>query len=217
MRRTVVLLAAAFLSAPAPAAGPVKIGLMAPLTGSWASEGLEMRRTVELLADGVNAAIGNQIAGKSSATAPGTQALTLAAVRTSDSTGVCQAALGGAQTVSMAYECISPATCAASAFQMRSCSSVSGMATSCRCDHLMPRPAWEPGRAPWQRRAGCNVPGAAAEHRDAGGVGPGPAVLPPSSGIIHARFAPSSDRARSRPRRRALRDGLFALPGEEAA
>jgi uncharacterized iron-regulated membrane protein len=34
------------------------------------------------------------------------------------------------------------------------------MATSCRCDHLTPRPAWKPGRAPWQRRAGGNVPGA---------------------------------------------------------
>lgn len=55
MRRTVLLLAAAFLSASAPAAEPVRIGLMAPLTGSWASEGLEMRRTVELLAAGVNA------------------------------------------------------------------------------------------------------------------------------------------------------------------
>ncbi|MBI5618700.1 MAG: hypothetical protein HY943_20680 [Gammaproteobacteria bacterium] len=72
------------------------------------------------LADGVNGAIGNQIAGKSSGTAPGAQTLTLAAVRTSDSTGVCQAALGGAQTVSLAYECISPATCAGSTFQIGS-------------------------------------------------------------------------------------------------
>ena len=55
MRRTVLLLAAALLAPPAPAAEPVRIGLMAPLTGSWASEGLEMRRTVELLAAGVNA------------------------------------------------------------------------------------------------------------------------------------------------------------------
>lgn len=55
MQRTVVLLAAAVLAAPAPAAEPVRIGLMAPLTGSWASEGQEMRRIVELLAAGVNA------------------------------------------------------------------------------------------------------------------------------------------------------------------
>jgi len=55
MKRSVVLLAAAFFAAPAPAAEPVRIGLMAPLTGSWASEGQEMKRAVELLAAGVNA------------------------------------------------------------------------------------------------------------------------------------------------------------------
>jgi branched-chain amino acid transport system substrate-binding protein len=36
-------------------ADTVKIGLMAPLTGSWASEGQEMKRNVELLASEVNA------------------------------------------------------------------------------------------------------------------------------------------------------------------
>lgn len=55
MKRSVVLLAAVCLSTPAPAAEPVRIGLMAPLTGSWASEGQEMKRAVELLAAGVNA------------------------------------------------------------------------------------------------------------------------------------------------------------------
>jgi branched-chain amino acid transport system substrate-binding protein len=37
------------------AADTVKIGLMAPLTGSWASEGQEMRQNVELLAAELNA------------------------------------------------------------------------------------------------------------------------------------------------------------------
>ena len=37
------------------AADTVKIGLMAPLTGSWASEGQEMKRNVELLAAEQNA------------------------------------------------------------------------------------------------------------------------------------------------------------------
>lgn len=37
------------------AAGPVKIGLMGPMTGSWASEGQEMKQVVELLAEELNA------------------------------------------------------------------------------------------------------------------------------------------------------------------
>jgi branched-chain amino acid transport system substrate-binding protein len=37
------------------AAEPIKIGLMAPLTGSWASEGTDMQQIVELLAEQVNA------------------------------------------------------------------------------------------------------------------------------------------------------------------
>ena len=55
LRVLAALLASLVLSLHAHAAEPVRIGLMAPLTGSWASEGLEMRRTVELLAAGVNA------------------------------------------------------------------------------------------------------------------------------------------------------------------
>jgi branched-chain amino acid transport system substrate-binding protein len=39
----------------AQAADTVKIGLMAPLTGSWASEGVEMRKAVELLVEETNA------------------------------------------------------------------------------------------------------------------------------------------------------------------
>jgi branched-chain amino acid transport system substrate-binding protein len=41
-------------SASAFAAGTIKIGLMAPLTGSWASEGQEMDQVLKLLADEVN-------------------------------------------------------------------------------------------------------------------------------------------------------------------
>jgi branched-chain amino acid transport system substrate-binding protein len=40
------------------AAGPIKIGLMAPITGAWASEGQDMQQIVELLADEINAAGG---------------------------------------------------------------------------------------------------------------------------------------------------------------
>ena len=36
-------------------AGTIKIGLMCPLTGSWASEGQDMKQIVELLADDINA------------------------------------------------------------------------------------------------------------------------------------------------------------------
>jgi branched-chain amino acid transport system substrate-binding protein len=40
------------------AAEPVKIGLMAPLTGAWASEGQDMKQIVDLLAETLNAAGG---------------------------------------------------------------------------------------------------------------------------------------------------------------
>ena len=48
----------------AQAADTVKIGLMAPLTGSWASEGQGMKKIVELLAEQQNAkggVLGKQI------------------------------------------------------------------------------------------------------------------------------------------------------------
>ena len=48
-------LAACVMANVAGAADSVKIGLMAPLTGSWASEGQEMKQIVELLAEEVNA------------------------------------------------------------------------------------------------------------------------------------------------------------------
>jgi MSHA biogenesis protein MshQ len=58
-------------------------------------------------------AIGTQIAGKPSGTAPGAQTLQIRAIRSSDSSTVCEAALQGTQTVQMAYECVSPASCSA--------------------------------------------------------------------------------------------------------
>jgi branched-chain amino acid transport system substrate-binding protein len=55
MRRLAFALAGLLASSAALAADPVKIGLMAPLTGSWASEGQEMKKNVELLAEELNA------------------------------------------------------------------------------------------------------------------------------------------------------------------
>ncbi len=48
---TVIMMA----SGTASAAETIKVGLMAPTTGSWASEGQEMRKNVELLAEELNA------------------------------------------------------------------------------------------------------------------------------------------------------------------
>jgi branched-chain amino acid transport system substrate-binding protein len=39
-----------FLAASAQAADTIKIGVMAPLTGTWASDGKEMKQVIELLA-----------------------------------------------------------------------------------------------------------------------------------------------------------------------
>ena len=50
-----LLIAMSFLiAAPVMAADVIKIGLMCPLTGSWASEGQDMKQIVQLLADQVN-------------------------------------------------------------------------------------------------------------------------------------------------------------------
>lgn len=65
--------------------------------------------------NGVAEGIGNQISGKSSAVAPGNQTLQLRAVRTSTTTGACQAALTAANTpVELAFSCNNPTTCHAS-------------------------------------------------------------------------------------------------------
>ena len=55
MRPLSLLLVAVLLGAPARAAEPVRIGLLAPLTGSWASEGQEMKRAVDLVTAEINA------------------------------------------------------------------------------------------------------------------------------------------------------------------
>lgn len=65
------------------------------------------------LADNAQSAIGIQIGGKDSATAPGSQLLELQAVRTSDNTGQCESFLTGAVTVAMAFECENPTSCTA--------------------------------------------------------------------------------------------------------
>jgi branched-chain amino acid transport system substrate-binding protein len=55
MKKILLVMALLVLSVGvAGAADTVKIGLMAPLTGSWASEGQEMKQIVDLLAAGVN-------------------------------------------------------------------------------------------------------------------------------------------------------------------
>jgi len=54
-RKTLIALALALLAPVAARADDVKIGLMAPLTGPWASEGQEMKRNVEMLAEQQNA------------------------------------------------------------------------------------------------------------------------------------------------------------------
>lgn len=58
MKRIVLLLLACLVFGQYAVAGTVKIGLMCPLTGSWASEGQDMRNIVTLLNDQVNAAGG---------------------------------------------------------------------------------------------------------------------------------------------------------------
>ncbi|MDR2825852.1 MAG: branched-chain amino acid ABC transporter substrate-binding protein [Deltaproteobacteria bacterium] len=55
MKKFLCLCVALLICSAAPAfAGTVKIGLMAPLTGAFASEGADMRRVVELLTDELN-------------------------------------------------------------------------------------------------------------------------------------------------------------------
>jgi branched-chain amino acid transport system substrate-binding protein len=57
MKRAMIAALAAVLALPgaAGAADTVKIGLMAPITGSWASEGQEMKKNLELLVGEANA------------------------------------------------------------------------------------------------------------------------------------------------------------------
>lgn len=66
------------------------------------------------LTNGAASSIGTQIAGKPSNVAPGAQTLELQAVRTSDQTGACEAALAGNVAVELAFECEDPGSCSAS-------------------------------------------------------------------------------------------------------
>ncbi len=50
-----LLLSICFVASTSLAAGPVKIGLMGPITGSWASEGQEMKQVLDLLVEELNA------------------------------------------------------------------------------------------------------------------------------------------------------------------
>lgn len=68
----------------------------------------------QFLAGGVASTIGTQIAGKTSNVSPGAQVLELQAIRTSDSTGACEAALSGNVNVELAFECEDPVNCTAS-------------------------------------------------------------------------------------------------------
>ncbi len=70
------------------------------------------------LANGTPAAIGMQIAGKGSNTAPNAQTLELQAIRTDSNTGTCVAALAGTRLVDLAFECVAPATCAGGSMTM---------------------------------------------------------------------------------------------------
>jgi len=72
------------------------------------------------LADGSANAIGTQIAAKPSSTAPGAQTVELQAIKTSDNTGQCEAALTGTQVVQLGSECVDPSSCAATKVEVNS-------------------------------------------------------------------------------------------------
>ncbi len=62
MKKSLLAVALGLLSLGTARADTVKVGLLAPITGSWASEGQEMKKNVELLAAELNAKGG--VAGK---------------------------------------------------------------------------------------------------------------------------------------------------------
>jgi len=72
------------------------------------------RAGFNFLADATLNTIGTQIGGKASNVAPGAQTLELQAVKTSDDTGVCEAALTGTTTIDIGFECQDPTACATS-------------------------------------------------------------------------------------------------------
>lgn len=86
----------------------------------------------EFRADGTADSVGTQIGGKPSNVAPGSQALELAAIRTNDKTGACEAAFQGSTDVDMAFECRDPSTCQSSSLTVNGTpiSATAGSATS---------------------------------------------------------------------------------------
>jgi hypothetical protein len=92
-------------------------GIISELTGSaLASEDQDLafaQSGFVFLADGVASSIGTQIGDKASSLAPGNQLLELQAIRTSDTTGACEAALQGVNQIELAFECRNPTTCTA--------------------------------------------------------------------------------------------------------
>ena len=95
----------------------VSDGSITELTGAaLASEDLNLDFAASgfvFLADSVASSIGTQIGGKGSDIAPGNQVLELQAIRTSDTTGACEAALQNVIPIELAFECRNPATCTA--------------------------------------------------------------------------------------------------------
>jgi MSHA biogenesis protein MshQ len=69
------------------------------------------RSGFNFLAGGSKNTIGTQIGGKDSDVAPGAQTLELQAVKTSDDTGACEAALVGSTNIELAFECENPTSC----------------------------------------------------------------------------------------------------------
>ena len=81
-----------------------------------------------IYADGVNNAIGTQIAGKSSNVAPGDQVLTLKAVQTNTDTGACDTVLTGVTSVQLGYECVNPVSCSSRPLYLGSTSAAASIA-----------------------------------------------------------------------------------------
>jgi len=74
---------------------------------------LEFRDTaLRFYAAGNHNTIATQIAGKPSNTDVGSPELTVRAIQTNTDTGACEARLTGKQNVLMAFECVTPSTCA---------------------------------------------------------------------------------------------------------
>ena len=78
------------------------------------------------LADSTANAIGTQIGNKSNTLAPGAQVLEVQAVRTSDSTGQCEAALVGSTNLELAVECRNPSSCSSRQVRVNDSTDIAG-------------------------------------------------------------------------------------------